>query len=96
MINRHFPIAHRHRPPSRPTSPPGSDGTDDTAERAWQHIANSPYRELQRISCATDNGVLVLNGQVSSFYLKQVAQEIARKAEGVHAIANRLEVAVSS
>ncbi len=96
MIDLNSQLAHRNRPQTRPRPQAGSERTDDTAARAWQHIANSPYRELQQISCATDNGVLVLTGRVSSFYLKQVAQEFARKAEGVQAIANRLEVAVSS
>ncbi len=92
MIDRVPHITVPHRPPQRPNLTEGSELMDETAERAWQHLAESPYRELQQVSCATDNGVLVLQGRVSSFYLKQVAQEMARKADGVAAIANRLEV----
>ncbi len=64
----------------------------DPAVRAWKRLSESPYRELQRVTCNTRNGVLVLKGRVSSFYLKQLAQEIARQADGVQTIANQLEV----
>lgn len=66
--------------------------SDPAAARAWQRLSQSPYRELKGISCGIKNGVLVLRGQVSSFYLKQLAQEIVRRADGVQAIANQLEV----
>jgi osmotically-inducible protein OsmY len=38
--------------------------------------------------------VLTLRGQVSSFYLKQVAQTVVRKLPGVEECVNRIEVAL--
>lgn len=65
---------------------------DSAAARAWQRFSHSPYRELREVHCRSRDGVLVLEGEVSSFYLKQMAQEIARQIEGVEIIANWLEV----
>ena len=48
--------------------------------------------ELRSISCDFFEGVLVLRGRVSSYYLKQVAQELVRCTESVQQVDNRLQV----
>ena len=53
------------------------------------------YRELDSVSCDFHEGVLTLRGRVSSFYLKQMAQELVRPLETVEQINNRLLVASS-
>lgn len=42
------------------------------------------------------DGCLMIAGQVPSFYLKQVVQEVARKIDGVRTVENRIEVSNSS
>ncbi|RIK73253.1 MAG: hypothetical protein DCC68_25240 [Planctomycetota bacterium] len=47
---------------------------------------------LDNVSCHSVDGKVVISGKVRSFYLKQLAQEILRKIDGIGAIENRLEV----
>lgn len=47
------------------------------------------------IDVTTDHGVVILQGQVQSFYEKQLAQEVVRRLDGVHRVENRIEVAYS-
>jgi osmotically-inducible protein OsmY len=61
------------------------------AEAQWR-LRNSGYRQLHLVSCGFHEGVLTLRGQVSSFYLKQLAQMLLRELHGVGEIDNRLEV----
>ena len=61
---------------------------------AQSRLRKSGYHELHIVSCEFHEGVLTLRGQVSTFHLKQVAQTIVRRLEGVGEINNRLEVAV--
>ena len=60
---------------------------------AHSRLRTSGYPELHCIECDFHEGVLTLRGQVSTFYLKQVAQTLTRELEGVGEINNRLEVA---
>jgi hypothetical protein len=55
------------------------------------------YPELRSVSCEFKHGALILNGTVSSFYLKQVCQEALRNiaAELLVTIDNRLQVSGS-
>jgi len=46
----------------------------------------------RQIACEYHEGTLILRGQVSSFYEKQLAQEAVRTLEGVEQIVNRIEV----
>ena len=59
-------------------------------------LRHSPYSSLRRISCTLDNGVLVLRGRVPSYYLKQIAQNVAISVDGVSAVQNQLEVCPTS
>jgi hypothetical protein len=38
-------------------------------------LQSTGYRDLAKLGCHVDEGVLVLSGRVSSYYLKQLAQE---------------------
>ena len=53
----------------------------------------SGYHELHLVSCEFHEGILTLRGRVSSFHLKQVAQELVRQMDGAEEVNNRLEVA---
>jgi osmotically-inducible protein OsmY len=46
----------------------------------------------RQIACEYDEGTLILRGQLSSFYEKQLAQEFARTLAGVDQVVNKIEV----
>ena len=55
-------------------------------------MRHSGYYELHHISCSFHEGVLILRGCVSSYYLKQLAQSLVCQVPGVEEVNNRLEV----
>jgi osmotically-inducible protein OsmY len=72
----------------RKTSPARSiAATADARFRANSHTA------LRGISCKSDQGVLTLEGRLSTFFQKQLAQEIVANIEGVVQVVNNIEVA---
>ena len=48
--------------------------------------------DSDQLNNANDDRVLTLRGQVSSFSLKQVAQELIRRLDGAEEVKNHLEV----
>ena len=63
---------------------------------AQSQLRKSGYYELHVVSCDFHEGVLTLRGRVSSFHLKQVAQELMRQLDGAEEVNNRLEVVAPS
>jgi len=61
---------------------------------ALSQLRESGYHELHFVLCDFHEGVLTLRGRVSSFYLKQVAQEMIRRLDSAEEINNRLEVVI--
>ena len=55
-------------------------------------LGNTGYRCLDRVHSHSENGVTVLTGSVKSFYLKQQAQEAAKRTPGVVRVINRVVV----
>lgn len=60
-------------------------------------IAQARFRansrtSLRGISCKVDRGVVVLEGHLSTFFQKQLAQEIVAHIEGVVQVVNQIEV----
>lgn len=71
-------------------SPPPNAATVTTIAR---RLRTSAYASaMQEVRCEAETGAIVLRGRVSSFYLKQLAQEVVRKADGACRIVNELEV----
>jgi osmotically-inducible protein OsmY len=71
---------------------------DDSIDRrvallAERQLRDTKYQALTGISCEFHDGVAVLRGTVPTFYLKQVAQSVVRKLDGVKQIDNRIDVA---
>jgi osmotically-inducible protein OsmY len=64
----------------------------DVVRQAEQRLKNCPYQELRDIICDYHEGVLTLRGRVNSFYLKQMAQTVVAKIDGVDECVNRIEV----
>jgi osmotically-inducible protein OsmY len=62
------------------------------AEQACAHLRRYFHAALNGIHCDCRRGVLVLRGSVPSYYLKQLAQQIALRTEGVEQVVNQLDV----
>ena len=55
-------------------------------------LRRSPYFAHRAVRFETEQGRVVLRGTVTSYYHKQMAQEILRRVDGVDRIENHLEV----
>ena len=55
-------------------------------------LTSSPLGQLRRLKVTADALQVVITGQVSSYYLKQMAQETVRPALGDRTLLNRVEV----
>ncbi len=51
---------------------------NDVLLRAQRALSNSPILELRDLRVEQDNGALLILGTVSTFYHKQLAQEVVR------------------
>jgi hypothetical protein len=72
-----------------PPPPPRHVDLADLAERA---LRSSPYLALRNVSCECGGGVLTLRGFLPTYYLKQVAQAVVARIDGVRQIVNEIEV----
>ena len=60
---------------------------DEIQPRAQSALASSPIYELRDLSVEHREGTLLISGAVSSFYYKQLAQEVVRSVcEGINVI----------
>lgn len=66
---------------------------DRTLHEIRARLAATGYVALRHVSCFHRDGVVTLEGDVPSFYLKQVAQTAIRDLKAVKQIVNRLRVA---
>ena len=55
-------------------------------------LSSSPMPELRRLEVYADEDEVILVGRVSSYYLKQLAQECVRGAVHGRTLRNRVEV----
>ena len=58
----------------------------DTAIKANPHLSG------HQVFCQEESGVVVLHGQVKTFFEKQMAQESLKHIDGVEKVINELEV----
>lgn len=70
---------------------PTSDGRD-VVEQAQERLQATPYISFCDLRCEYRHGLLILHGQVESYYEKQLAQEAVARLEGVAQVVNQLEV----
>jgi len=61
-------------------------------QAAERRLRESPYYFLRTVQCRVDAGVLTLIGRVPYGQLKQFAEAIVSRVEGVEAVINRVEV----
>jgi len=59
-------------------------------------LRRSGYLALRDVSCVALGDVLYLRGRLPSYYLKQVAQEVAASAAGARRLINFIEVSASA
>lgn len=70
--------------------------TDTTfVEELGDVIHRNPHLIGRRLHVATDSERIVIEGKVTSYYQKQMAQEAIRRIDGVRWIENRIEVTPS-
>ena len=74
----------------------GQSGDSSTAEErnmaANDRLQGSPYRAVRGVLCTYDDGILLLRGQVPSYYHKQLAQEAVAVLDGVTELVNEIKV----
>lgn len=78
----------------------GSSAKSTSAKNRFQRLEASIHQQLRQsgrlslrsIQCFCDQNGCTLTGQLPTFFLKQNAQEIAFRVEGVGKIFNRIEV----
>ena len=85
MITLDLPLAEVQIPPPVVRVP-------DVAERAETELRRNSYVALKNVACEFRDGVLILNGCLPTYYLKQVAQEAVARLDGIARIENRIEV----
>ncbi len=68
----------------------------DTVQNAQRQLRESAYYSIRSVRCDFHEGVLTLRGCLSTYYLKQVAQTLVAKVEGVQLINNRVDVPETS
>jgi hypothetical protein len=67
--------------------------TAPVALPAAQALKESPRPALRRLTVEETDSAVVITGRVSSYYLKQLAQETVRPLCGVRQLVNRVVVA---
>ena len=60
--------------------------------RVQKAIIHNPHLNHNQMHLTTNQGQVVLEGRVQSFFEKQMAQEALKRVEGVDCIHNYLEV----
>lgn len=61
-------------------------------ENVKRRLEESPYGFQRRVDAAYEDGVLTLRGRVPTFFLKQTAQALAAKVDGVRQVVNLVDV----
>ena len=69
-----------------------SDGMVSLEQQLSAVIVRHPHLYQRKVFFRTDQGHVVLQGRVKSFFEKQMAQEALRSIQGINSIDNQLEV----
>lgn len=64
----------------------------DIAKQAHESLCRSPYFFLRGVHCQFAAGVLTLRGNVPYRQLREIAESIVGRVEGVEQVVNALEV----
>ena len=66
------------------------------AEAAEGRLRGNAYLALKNVTCEYRGGVLTLRGCLPTYYLKQMAQSVVARIDGVQRIINEIEVVGSA
>jgi hypothetical protein len=61
-------------------------------ELAERNLRSSPYLALRNITCDSLEGIVVLRGYLPTYFLKQMAQTLVTRMDGVIKVINEIEV----
>ena len=67
-------------------------GDDDLRIAALKLFQSSSYTTLRRLRCEVTDAVVIVHGILPSYYLKQIAQTIVLRLEGIEGVVNLVEV----
>ena len=77
---------------SVPSHGPGAERDQLLKGLVIEVLRSSSYRPLRELVCQVRDGVVILSGVVSSFFLKQMAQAVVLRLERVERVRNLIEV----
>ena len=66
--------------------------SEDVVGKAKERLQMAPDYPVRLVSCEFDDGVLILRGQLPTFFQKQLAQEAVSRLDGVTQVVNQVEV----
>jgi osmotically-inducible protein OsmY len=59
---------------------------------AMERLESSGYTAVRKLRCEVAEAVVVVTGSVPSYYLKQMAQAMVQRLEGIRRVVNLVEV----
>jgi osmotically-inducible protein OsmY len=65
---------------------------DEVSRRVEIQLRETAHSALALVTCEFEEGTAILRGDVPTFYLKQLAQAVARKTPGVTGVSNHIRV----
>jgi osmotically-inducible protein OsmY len=77
---------------STATTLPVPRAVDLLGEKVSTALKSNPYLQCRNLRFETSERRVALHGQVSSWYQKQMAQEMLMRMDGIDAVDNHLEV----
>jgi osmotically-inducible protein OsmY len=81
---------------SHAVSPSSLLASSQVVEGAENCLRHNSYLALKNVQCDFHEGVLTLKGCLPTYYLKQMAQSVVGRIEGVKRIVNEIEVVTSA
>lgn len=75
-----------------PVGVAGIDWDLDLKTRVEAALKRAGYCGLHELDVHAHEGMVLLKGQINTYYMKQLAQTIAMKVPGVEILENRIEV----
>src|SRR5258708_7210548 len=75
-----------------PATSLAQDSPSSLAQLARERLDGGGYMTLKDVECEFSEGEARLCGRLPSYHLKQLAQEIVARIDGVRAVLNQIEV----
>lgn len=79
-------------PDSESSAPDSGTAALSLEDRVRISFEQLGYPQLNAIQCQATGDQMLLTGELSSFYLKQIAQSVAVKIPGVRIVQNEIQV----